>query len=55
MIPFKKFTDIVNKISKKFNIPKTVALKVAQKAQEKGINLIKWQQYTWNLLLLDMF
>ena len=45
MIKFKQYSDIVNKISKKFNIPKHVALKVAQKAQEKGINLIKWQQY----------
>ena len=45
MIPFKKFSDIVNKISKKFKIPKNAALKVAQKAQERGINLLKWQQY----------
>ena len=45
MIKFKQYSDIVNKISKKFNIPKHVALKVAQKAQEKGINLLKWQQY----------
>ena len=45
MIPFKKFSDIVNKISKKFKIPKNAALRVAQKAQERGINLIKWQQY----------
>ncbi|OUX29739.1 MAG: hypothetical protein CBE24_07845 [bacterium TMED264] len=45
MIPFKKFSDIVNKISKKFKIPKNTALRVAQKAQERGINLIKWQQY----------
>ena len=27
------------------NIPKNVALKALQKAQEKGINLVKWQQY----------
>ena len=45
MIPFKKFSDIVNKISKKFKIPKNAAMKVAQKAQERGINLLKWQQY----------
>ena len=45
MIPFKKFSDIVNKISKKFKIPKNAALRVAQKAQERGINLLKWQQY----------
>ena len=45
MIPFKKFSDIVNKISKKFKIPKNTPLRVAQKAEERGINLIKWQQY----------
>ena len=45
MISFKKFTDITNKVSKKLNIPKNVALKALQKAQEKGINLVKWQQY----------
>ena len=45
MISFKKFTDITNKVSKKLNIPKNVAMKALQKAQEKGINLVKWQQY----------
>jgi len=45
VISFKKFTDIINKVSKKLNIPKNVAMKALQKAQEKGINLVKWQQY----------
>ena len=42
MISFGKYTDIVSKISKKLNVSKDVALAVLQKAQEKGIDPIKW-------------
>ena len=42
MISFSKYTDIVSKIAKKLNVSKDVALAVLQKAQEKGIDPIKW-------------
>ena len=45
MISFSKYTDIVSKIAKKLNVSKDVALAVLQKAQEKGVNPIKWAQY----------
>jgi len=45
MISFKKYSDIANKVAKKLKIPREVALKAVQKAQEKGVNPLKWQQY----------
>ena len=44
MIPFKKFSDIANKVSKKLKISKQIALHALVKAQQKGIDPLKWQQ-----------
>ena len=46
MITFKQYTEIISKISKKLKIPKDVATAVLIKAQEKGIDPLKWQKYT---------
>lgn len=52
MITFKKYTEIVNAIAKKLKISKDNAVNALVKAQEKGINPLKWQQ---NLALLTTF
>ena len=49
MIPFKKYSDIASKLSKKLKISKEKALQALVKAQQKGIDPLKWQQ---NLTLL---
>ena len=52
MISFKKYTDIVGKIAKKLKVSKDAALHVLAKAQQRGINPLKWQS---NLSLLSTF
>ena len=52
MISFKKYTDIVGDIAKKLKISKDKAVNALIKAQERGINPLKWQQ---NLSLLTTF
>ena len=52
MISFKKYTDIVGDIAKKLKVSKDKAVNALIKAQEKGINPLKWQQ---NLSLLTTF
>ena len=52
MISFKKYTDIVGDIAKKLKITKDKAVNALIKAQEKGINPLKWQQ---NLSLIGTF
>ena len=49
MISFKKFSDVASKVSKKLKISKEKALHVLVKAQQKGIDPLKWQQ---NLAML---
>mgnify|MGYP001242344350 CR=1 FL=1 len=44
MISFKKFSDIASKVSKKLKISKDKALRALVKAQQKGIDPLKWQQ-----------
>ena len=45
MITFKQYSDIVSKISKKLKISKDVATAALIKAQQKGIDPLKWQKY----------
>jgi hypothetical protein len=45
MISFKKYTDIVNSIAKKLKTTKDAAVNVLIKAQQKGINPLKWQKH----------
>ena len=45
MITFKQYEDAVKKIAKKLNTSKDVALAALAKAQQKGINPLKWQKY----------
>ena len=52
MISFKKYTDIVGDIAKKLKVSKDKAVNALIKAQEKGINPLKWQQ---NISLLTTF
>ena len=52
MISFKKYTDIVGDIAKKLKVSKDKAVNALIKAQERGINPLKWQQ---NLSLLTTF
>ena len=52
MISFKKYTDIVGDIAKKLKVTKDKAVNALIKAQERGINPLKWQQ---NLSLLTTF
>ena len=52
MISFKKYTDIVGDIAKKLKVSKDKAVNALIKAQEKGINPLKWQQ---NLSLIGTF
>ena len=52
MISFKKYTDIVSNIAKKLKVSKDKAVNALIKAQEKGINPLKWQQ---NIAMLSSF
>ncbi len=52
MITFSKYTDIVNAIAKKLKTTKDAAVNALVKAQQKGINPLKWQS---NLTLLKTF
>ena len=52
MISFKKYTDIVGDIAKKLKVSKDKAVNALIKAQERGINPLKWQA---NLSLLTTF
>jgi len=45
MITFKKYTDIVNAIAKKLKTTKDAAIDALIKAQQKGINPLKWQKH----------
>ena len=45
MIKFKQYSEIISKISKKLKVSKDVATAVLAKAQEKGIDPLKWQKY----------
>ena len=49
MISFKKYSDIASKVAKKLKVPKDVALKIIVKAQQKGMDPLKWQR---NLAML---
>ena len=52
MISFKKYTDIVGDIAKKLKVTKDKAVNALIKAQERGINPLKWQS---NIALLTTF
>ena len=43
MITFKKYTDIVNAIAKKLKVTKDKAINALIKAQQEGINPLRWQ------------
>ena len=45
MITFKQYADIISKISKKLKVKKDIAIAVLVKAQEKGIDPLKWQSH----------
>ena len=45
MITFKNYTDIVNSIAKKLKTTKDAAVDALIKAQQKGINPLKWQKH----------
>ena len=45
MISFKKYTDIVGDIAKKLKVSKDKAVNALIKAQQKGINPLKWQKH----------
>ena len=45
MITFKKYTDIVNDIAKKLKVTKDKAINALIKAQQEGINPLRWQKY----------
>ena len=45
MITFKQYADIISKISKKLKVKKDIATAVLVKAQEKGIDPLKWQSH----------
>ena len=44
MIPFKKYSNVASKLSKKLKVSKDKALQLLVKAQQKGIDPLKWQQ-----------
>ena len=44
MIPFKKYSNVAGKLSKKLKVSKDKALQLLVKAQQKGIDPLKWQQ-----------
>ena len=52
MISFKKYTDIVGDIAKKLKVSKDKAIAALIKAQEKGIDPLKWQQ---NITMLSTY
>ena len=52
MISFKKYTDIIGDIAKKLKVSKDKAVNALIKAQEKGINPLKWQS---NIAMLTTF
>ena len=52
MISFKKYTDIVGDIANKLKVTKDIAVNALIKAQERGINPLKWQR---NISLLTTF
>ena len=52
MRSFKKYTDIVGDIAKKLKVSKDKAVNALMKAQEKGINPLKWQS---NIAMLTTF
>ena len=45
MITFKQYSEIVSKISKKLKVSKDVASAALIKAQQKGIDTLRWQKY----------
>ena len=45
MITFKQYSDIISKISKKLDVTRDIATAALIKAQQKGIDPIKWQKY----------
>ncbi len=45
MISFKKYTDIVGDIAKKLKVSKDQAVNALIKAQQKGIDPLKWQKH----------
>ena len=52
MITFAKYTEIVNAIAKKLKTSKDVAVNALVKAQQKGLDPLKWQK---NLTILKSF
>ena len=52
MITFKKYNEIVNGIAKKLKTSKDSAVNALVKAQEKGMNPLKWQKH---LAMLQTF
>ena len=52
MISFKKYTDIIGDIAKKLKVSKDKAVNALIKAQERGINPLKWQR---NIAMLSTF
>ena len=45
MIKFKQYSEIISKISKKLKVSRDVATAALVKAQQKGIDPLKWQKY----------
>ena len=45
MITFKRYSDIISKISKKLDVTRDIATAALVKAQQKGIDPLKWQKY----------
>ena len=45
MITFKQYSDIISKISKKLDVTKDIATAALVKAQQKGVDPLKWQKY----------
>ena len=45
MITFNQYSDIVSKISKKLDVSRDIAIAALIKAQQKGIDPLKWQKY----------
>ena len=45
MITFKQYTDIISKISNKLDVTRDIATAALVKAQQKGIDPLKWQKY----------
>lgn len=52
MITFSKYSEIVNKVAKKLKTSKDHANNALIKAQQKGINPLKWQKH---LAMLQTF